>query len=452
MVVGIFSAMAANRIRALESRACTGPFWDCDGLSVAVFQDSGRPLSAVAHEMGHLFGRQHASSACGAQDSQDWPPDQQGFIQGVGLDRRTGRVLFPDRTGGNLGSPVYDFMGYCGQNGNNDPDKWISVRGWNSTLQVLATGAPGLTGLVFAGSTRPLSMRVRSDQQLIVHAVHDHTGDFRITKVAPGHATSEECDPLSQYRLCVRGEDGSIVSDVGMRVSKDHSEHGPYSQFLLAKVTVPDVRKLESIEIAHKGKLVAKRVRSKELPIIKEVSVTPDLKTDRGRRTLIKWNATHPEKVSLMAKVDFSADAGKTWQPIYFGPNATEVALERSHFSASCEAIVRVCISDGFNESHAYSCCFTSIGRPPRVRIRSPRECAKMKCGATLYLSGEADDDKQQPIVGQQLVWNIGHRRIGTGATASVSGLKPGIHSVRLTAIDVQKRSTTVKARLTVIA
>src|SRR5260370_3670365 len=86
MVVGIFTGAAGDRIRGMESRACTGPFWDCDELSVAVFQDSGRPLSAAAHEMGHLFGRPHASAASNpgqppADDAQDWPPDQQGFIQ-----------------------------------------------------------------------------------------------------------------------------------------------------------------------------------------------------------------------------------------------------------------------------------------------------------------------------------------------------------------------------------
>src|SRR5437764_15426648 len=106
-----------------------------------------------------------------------------------------------------------------------------------------------------------------------------------------------------------------------MRLSRNHSEHGPHSQFLVAKVTVPDVGKVGSVEIAYKGKLVAKRIRSKESPIIKDVIVSPDLKTDGGRRTVIKWHATHSEKKSLMAKVDFSIDAGKNWRPIYFGPN-----------------------------------------------------------------------------------------------------------------------------------
>ena len=167
---------------------------------------------------------------------------------------------------------------------------------------------------------------------------------------------------------------------------------------------------------------------------------------------MIKWNAAHLEKKSLMAKVDFSSDAGKNWRPIYFGPNANEVALERSPFSASCEAMVRVRISDGFNESYADSCCFSTAGRPPLARIKSPAECAKIRCGATLYLSGEAYDDKHQPIVGKQLVWSVGRRQVGTGATASVSWLKPGIHTIRLTATDAQKRSTTKKTRLTVFA
>jgi len=451
MIVGIFSALAAPRIRGLESRSCTGAFWDCDGLSVAIFQDAGRPLSAVAHELGHLFGRKHASSACGASNAQDWPPDEQGFIQGVGLDRRSGRVLFPDRTGGSLGGPVYDFMGYCGQNGNYDPDKWISVRGWNDTLRnALAIGAPGSVAPLASANSKSLSLQTSSDQQLIIHAVHNHTGEFKFTKVAPGHATLEEIDEHSHYRLTVRDENGTIVRETGMRVSVMHSDDAANLNFCNAKMTVRDVRILESVEIAHKGKVVARRTRSKESPFIKDVIVVPDFETDCIRRTLIMWKALHPEKKSLMAKVDFSADGGNTWRPIYFGPNTNQAALAGSFFSASSDAVVRVRVSDGFNESHADSRCFTAAGRPPMVRIKSPSDCARIRRGAAIYLSGEAFDDKHQPIVGKQLVWSIGKRRVATGATASVPMLKPGIFNVKLTATDAQERSTTMKTRLSV--
>ena len=186
MVVGIFTAAAADRIRGLEHRACTGPFWDCDGLSVAIFQISGF----------HRFPPRPMSwGTCSDVNTPALPAAQTMLKTGPLTSRDSFRasgltggraVCFSDQSGGSLGGPFYDFMGYCGQDGNYDPDKWISVRGWNETLRnVLATGAPGSSAPQFSKITRPLSMRISSDQQLIVHAVHDHTGAYWITKVAP---------------------------------------------------------------------------------------------------------------------------------------------------------------------------------------------------------------------------------------------------------------------------
>ena len=100
------------------------------------------------HEIGHGLGLVHASNECGGgQDNDDddnlkdaagnnillngkpqsngqvgepWPPDEQGQIQGIGLDRRNWDIF---RTGSlprtivegypAAGDEYYDFMSYC---------------------------------------------------------------------------------------------------------------------------------------------------------------------------------------------------------------------------------------------------------------------------------------------------------------------------------------------------
>jgi hypothetical protein len=101
-------------------------------------------------------------------------------------------VIFPDRSGGSLGAPVYDFMGYCGQNGNYDPDKWISVRGWNDTLRALATGYPGSQSS-FQASVRSLLMKPSTGQQLIVTLYIVTLATFPSPKSHPAMPRSRSC-------------------------------------------------------------------------------------------------------------------------------------------------------------------------------------------------------------------------------------------------------------------
>jgi hypothetical protein len=116
--------------------------WTVSPIAIA---DSLDPLYSVGHEYYHDLNYFHASGACGADVFVDWPPDEQGYIHGVGLDRRKNVV---DASGGwtgqyavyMAGSPyttgwvgdgnVYDLMSYCAGPGHKGPG-WISTDNWN---------------------------------------------------------------------------------------------------------------------------------------------------------------------------------------------------------------------------------------------------------------------------------------------------------------------------------
>lgn len=134
--------------------------------------DVNRPLTDVAHEIGHMFGLVHASKSCGGgtggNTGQPWPPDQQGYIDGIGLNMAAPVPPSPSTFGPSypvVGGPppgdagtnkqqFYDFLSYCANPGSNpdpspnsdvnpsvDPnpadgalgnsDAWISVRNWD---------------------------------------------------------------------------------------------------------------------------------------------------------------------------------------------------------------------------------------------------------------------------------------------------------------------------------
>src|SRR5215831_18061281 len=67
--------------------------WACtvtlDGDKPLSVVESTVPRKSVAHELAHGWGRPHASTACKGGDNgqvgEDWPPDQRGYIQGIGV-------------------------------------------------------------------------------------------------------------------------------------------------------------------------------------------------------------------------------------------------------------------------------------------------------------------------------------------------------------------------------
>jgi hypothetical protein len=83
-------------------------------------------MESIAHELGHLYGLDHAP--CGNPDSPDddfVPPN--GLVGEFGVDV-VGRVAFPSNTS--------DFMSYCGStpcpcNGAGYENQWVSAYHWN---------------------------------------------------------------------------------------------------------------------------------------------------------------------------------------------------------------------------------------------------------------------------------------------------------------------------------
>jgi hypothetical protein len=174
--------------------------WTVAPIGIA---NSNEPVLAVAHELFHDLNYYHASGACSADLFILWPPDEKGFIHGVGLDRRMNLV---DSTGkwtghykvfvpGSNGMPVvpgtsadyFDLMSYCA----HDNTVWISVDNWNVFGGTFPNGLfPYLDafGGTIGSASAPLANReskpVAKGESPLVTALLDPQGQVQFLSIA----------------------------------------------------------------------------------------------------------------------------------------------------------------------------------------------------------------------------------------------------------------------------
>jgi hypothetical protein len=462
LVVGIYPQVdlvsgQSDRIGGLTQAGCTGPFWDCDELQVMVVRNQTRRLTSVAHELGHMLGRVHASFACNAGDvdnngpAEHWPPDEQGFLQAVGVDRRNFRVVFPDRTGGPFGGPFFDFMSYCANTDGNDPDSWISEKGWLETIGRVSTGRPGDEARTLGDEAR----RTASGKPvpvLVVQGFLDLHGNVSVTKIAEGLRRPSQPAPTSAFELVVFGRHNAVIARQKMDTVVGVGHNLP-AKVVFLSATVP-AQRVEAIEILRDGTPLARRERSSAVPVVQDVDVRVrggyrycpgkhhgpkseyGAEGDEGAETAVTWRSRYAGKTALKAKVDFSADRGMTWRPVFFGPDKHRVVLDNQILTPASAARIRVRLSDGFNEVSAISPPFCEPGGSPSVKIVSPLPGAEVSSGQLIYLNGTAYDARHQLISGEQMVWYAGNKMLGTGTSVIAPSMPPGDTSIRLVVSD----------------
>jgi hypothetical protein len=346
-------------------------------MPAIVVQETKRPITAVAHELGHLLGRPHASFACGAGDTDNngdaehWPPDEQGFLQGVGVDRRSFRVLFPDRTGGGLGGPFYDFMSYCTY--ANESVAWISTKGWMEELAVLAVGPPGSSA---SKQSAKRTLPSASASVVVVQAFIDQHENVSFGKIAAARrALPTSPAPPSEYHVQAFDARGRLIAESPMRVSVGHTDGTVHIIFLNAVIPARDV---DAIQITRQGHPIGRRNRPAHAPEVEHVRVRAHHhpgkgddadRLERSSRTVVTWHTEAGSAKSLTVKLDYSADGGRTWRPIFMGPDRGRASLRPQVLKPSLRARVRVRVSDGFNEVSAASAPFrqyTTTAREPQ--------------------------------------------------------------------------------------
>jgi hypothetical protein len=418
----------------------------------SIVRDS-RPLTSIAHEIGHGLGRVHAGLTCGSnsngQVGESWPPNDDGALDGIGLDTsKPPPYAVLDPAAANAPSVFFDLMSYCANTNEaataaNKPDAWVSIRNWERDLAVNApkqaadaaakASRPAVTGRVAAAN--PAAART-----LRAVAMVPVQGDPSVINVAPDDGPPTPIDPAGRYQLIARDAKGKALASAGAVAQLEHVENGPPVVMVSGRVPAAGA---VAVDVVQDGTVVSQQLASKFTPKVKFLSPGRGAQVGKRGTVDVRWRTTDPDRgAKLTSIIQYSANDGASFTTVSITPSNGSVRLPVRLFPASRRARIRIRVQDGFHETLATSARFVSLGAPPLVRIVTPATGTSVQAGAGLTLAGEAFDDAGRALTGRALTWLVGKRVIARGGLASAPGLAPGARTIVLRATDHAGRTS----------
>lgn len=415
--------------------------------------DTRQPKIAAAHEFYHTLGYFHASP-CGTNANLYimWPPDQKGFIHGVGLDRRqnlldssgawSGRytILMPG-TAGTASGPTdyYDLMSYCA----TETNAWISVENWNSFGGPFPNGlfpdgflygdtTATVRSMLTAQTQNPVETR---EDSLLVQATLDKNGRAQILRVAPAGNEVLRRPIKSAYEFVVRDSRRAEIARVPSIVQLASGRGEPAERLVLLTAIVP-AKDAASIEVQYEAKAIGEIHRSKSPPSLTLPYMDQGAYASRDKPLDLTWVAKDGDNDPLEVRIEFSPARDKPFRTLFVGPNRGSWSVPGRLLSATKEGRLRIVANDGFNESERIIERITVAPAPPALEILAPAAGMIFPDTTPIRLRAAAFGDADAPLSGDQIRWSLDGRTIGTGVEVEVLDLKPGKHVASVTASD----------------
>jgi uncharacterized repeat protein (TIGR03803 family) len=162
----------------------------------------------------------------------------------------------------------------------------------------------------------------------------------------------------------------------------------------------------------------------------------------------ISWNiqSTAP---TLTSRIYYSVDNGTTWEQVDETTTTTDT-LDFSTLPGTSTALIRVDVSDGVNTGSATSVPFSVPKKAPStIVINSPTTGAIQQAANPVFLTGGAYDADDGVLSGTALEWSDSVQgSLGSGSPLTVK-LKPGSHTITLTATDSDGNALTATTQIT---
>ena len=196
------------------------------------------------------------------------------------------------------------------------------------------------------------------------------------------------------------------------------------------------------VDVEYMGRQVATRAVSANAPAVTVIAPNGG-ELLGGPKATVRWEASDDDGDAMVYAVQYSPDAGASWQTIAVELAETSFTAPMAEIPGSEAALFRVIASDGVNTGRdASDATFKVAGKAPQALIMSPDDWASYGSDQQVVLAGEGYDVEDGVLDDQALSWSSDlDGPLGTGRHVAAGSLRAGRHTITLRVTDSDGQS-----------
>lgn len=389
----------------------------------------------TAHELGHSYGRPHAT-CCGAQGNPADFPDSNCSLSSpgdntyFGFDSLDQSALAPSFNKGIDGNYT-DIMSYC-------PREWTSDFTWERLYLQLADEA----GVVLPSPGQPteyIVLRGSANLDLdaaIIGSMHRIVSTRVPFETVPGdwsiHLQDGKNNQLLEHAFT------PLPLELGQPADPNLLALNPHQLALITEI-IPYVPGTARVALSHFGNELDAFSVSVNTPTV--TLFKPNGGESFLDKVTVEWEATDPDQEPLNASLLYSPDGGASWTMVSADLSSSPHEVDLSHMPGSTNARMRVMVSDGFNTASDDSDAGWQLDDHDPTVVPLTPDGARFNSEQNVILQAIAMD-AEDGDVSSTVQWSSDIAgALGTGSTIDAGPLALGFHQITAQAIDSQNQA-----------
>ena len=398
------------------------------------YVDASNPM-VIAHEFGHALGREHTNCNGKEGDPDKAYPYAGGLISPISDTQDRDSALFGFDT---INDYVYlpsdaDLMSYC-------RPRWISDWTYNQLKQALVAKYQGS-----ASSKDNFSSPAAAEPAILVSGTI--SSDTPAATISSVYQITVPVDPPStgSYTIRLENSSGQVQASYPFEPESPIDEKLNARSSPAAADTLPFVLLLPRspgstrIVIAKGAQILATQTASAQSPSV-SINFPNGGETLNGSVSTFRWTAGDGDGNALAYTVQYSTDAGSSWQTLTTDHTSTSLDVDLSLLPGTTQGLLRIIATDGFNTTQAQSAGLFSVAKhAPFVAIDGPRNDTLYIDDQVVFLEGTAYDLEDGLLEDNAFTWTSNRNGVlGTGRSLEISAadLAAGTHLITVTGKD----------------